>query len=77
MRPTGSFINEIATLSEGPVPDSRLTHHSGIARRRLYEGLEALLQGARAVNDLDTAADILTVLEKWRKLHPGSLMLDT
>jgi hypothetical protein len=78
-KPMGStwfLINETTTLSERPVPGSRLTHDSGTARRQLYEGLEALLQGARAVNDLETAADILIVLEKWRTLHPGSLMLD-
>ena len=71
MGPTGCLISEIATLSERPVAGNRRTHDSGIDRRELYEGLEALLQCARAVNDLETAADILIILEKWRNLYRG------
>jgi hypothetical protein len=59
------------------VPDSyterqELLNHSGRCRL-LIDGLERLLNEARAADNLSDAADLLALLEKWRLQGPAAI----
>ena len=66
MRTSSRFRGNATTnLRPPPIPDIRLALFKPVHRRRLDDALEAVFNRACATNNLDAAADVLTVLEKW------------
>jgi hypothetical protein len=65
MRPTAFLIRRTSNLHAPPIVGSRLVQSTRSHRRRLDDQLAAIFHRACASNNLDTAADLLTVLEKW------------
>jgi hypothetical protein len=65
MRPLGFSLSSITRLHEAPIPGSRSGRTNWPHRRRLDDALEAVFQRACATNNMDAAADVLAVLEKW------------
>jgi hypothetical protein len=70
-RPLAFLVNRSSGLSEARVPDSRPVPVHHIARRRLIDDIEEVLKRACAGNELDSAADLLTLLEKWHLRRPA------
>ena len=68
MRPwsTYRFYNMRSSMSAPRLPDApREADARQNQRRRMEDLIETVYTKARAVNDLELAADLLTLLEKW------------
>ena len=75
MRTFGFRGNTTTNLRPPPIPDIRLALFKPVPRRRLDDAMIAIFEQACAGNNLDGAADVLTVLEAWherRSLRYGS-----
>jgi hypothetical protein len=83
-RPLAFLVNRLSGLSEARIPDSRLDPVMHSSRRRLIDAIEEVMKRACAGNELEEAADLLTLLEKWharratqygrdRRLHRADL----
>jgi hypothetical protein len=65
MRPFGSLIDKTVKFREPTVPGARLDRVNPSVSHRLDEGIADLFNTACILNDLDAAADLVTLLEKW------------
>jgi hypothetical protein len=72
MRTFGFLINKSSALHEVRVPGARLARVNQSLRRRLDDDIEDVFHRACAANDLDAAADLLVVLEKWHSRRSAS-----
>jgi hypothetical protein len=63
---TFGFINAKNTrLHEVQIPGARLARVNQSLKRRLDDDVEEVFNRACATNDLESAADLLALLEKW------------
>jgi hypothetical protein len=67
MRPLGFALSSVVRLREAKTPDALFRRPHGHHRRRLDDVLETVFHSACASNNLDSAADVLAVLEKWHE----------
>jgi hypothetical protein len=67
MRPwsTFRFYNCASGMSEPRLPAPRPEDARHTSRRRMEDQIETVYNKARAANDLEAAADLLALLEKW------------
>ena len=72
MRTFGFLVNRQSTLHEVRIPSDRLARVSQSLKRRLADDLEAVFNRACAAADLEAAADLLVVLEKWHARRSAS-----
>jgi hypothetical protein len=72
MRTFGFLVNRSSSLHEVRIPGDRLARVNQSLKRRLDDDLEAVFNRACAANDLESAADLLTVLEKWHARRSAS-----
>jgi hypothetical protein len=72
MRRFGILVNKSSALHEVQIPGSRLARVSQSLRRRLDDDVEDVFLRACATSDLEAAADLLTVLEKWHARRSSS-----
>ena len=66
MRPFGSLIDKAIQLSKPPIPAPRLARVNPPVMSRLDEGLTELFDHACITGELEVAADLLALLERWR-----------
>jgi hypothetical protein len=69
MRQFGVWIDTLTKLRDPPVPDQRMARVNPSAPSRLDEGIKDLFDYACISSDLDAAADLLTLMEKWLTRH--------
>jgi hypothetical protein len=67
MRPIGFSLRISPGFREVPRPGNRLAPANWVARRRLDDALVEIFNRACAGNNLDAAADLLALLEKWHE----------
>ena len=67
MRSFGFLLKNATSLHEPRIPGPRLARINQSYRRRLDDGVEEVFHRACATNDLEAAADLLTVMEKWHE----------
>jgi len=72
MRPFGSLIDKAVKLSKPAIPDRRLARVNPPVMSRLDEGITELFDHACITGELEAAADLLTVLEKWHARRSAS-----
>jgi hypothetical protein len=65
MRTFGFLVNKSASMHEVRIPGARLARVNQSLKRRLDDDLEEVFARACATNDLEAAADLLALLEKW------------
>ena len=65
MRPFGTLIDQTIKFREPTIPGSRLERVNPPVTHRLDEGIADLFNDACIINDLDAAADLVGLLEKW------------
>jgi hypothetical protein len=65
MRTFATLVGSAARLHAVAVPGARPVDFNRRPRRRLDDSLVDIFERASASNNLDAAADILTILEKW------------
>jgi hypothetical protein len=84
MRPFGSLIEKAAKFREPPIPGARLDRVRPATVHRLDEGITELFDYACITGDLEAAADLLALMEKWHarrayddeeQRRPGSVQL--
>jgi len=64
------LVNGSSALSEARIPDANLAPVNQSVRRRLIDDIEAISKRACAANEIEAAADLLTLLEKWHTRRP-------
>jgi hypothetical protein len=65
---TFGFINTKNTrMHEVQIPGARLARVNQSLKRRLDDDVEEVFNRACATNDLESAADLLALLEKWHQ----------
>jgi hypothetical protein len=62
---TFGFIGKKTNYSEIQIPGARLARVNQSLKRRLDDDVEEVFSRACASNDLESAADLLLLLEKW------------
>ena len=67
MRTHGFLLNRSCSFRAPGAPGDESALDMRSCRRRLDDGLQAVFNRACGSNDLDAAADVLGVLEKWQK----------
>jgi hypothetical protein len=72
MRTFGFLVNRSSSLHEVRIPGDRLARVNQSLKRRLDDDLEAVFNRACATNDLEAAADLLAVMEKWHARRSAS-----
>jgi hypothetical protein len=72
MRTFGFLVNKSSALHEVRIPGSRLARLHQSLKRRLDDDVEEVFQRACATNDLESASDLLSVLEKWHARRSAS-----
>jgi hypothetical protein len=75
MRAFGFRTNVATSLRAPPIPDARFALSRPSHRRRLDDAMVAIFERACQANNLDAAAEVLTVLETWherRSIRYGS-----
>src|SRR3954468_21597440 len=72
MRTFGFAVNKRATLAEMRIPSARLARVNQSLKRRLDDDVEEVFHRACATNDLEAAADLLALLEKWHARRSAS-----
>jgi hypothetical protein len=65
MRSFGFLVNRNTSLHEVRIPGSRMARVNQSLKRRLDDDVEEVFHRACATNDLESAKDLLAVLEKW------------
>jgi hypothetical protein len=65
MRTFGFIGNKTTRMHEVQIPGARLARVNQSLKRRLDDDVEEVFNRACATNDLESAADLLTLLEKW------------
>ena len=66
VRPFGSLIEKGIKFREPSIPDARLERVNPPAMHRLDDGITELFNNACINNDLEAAADLIALSEKWR-----------
>ena len=64
-------LNPPATFHGAKHPSVGMAHADLSPRRRLNDGVEAIFTRALALRDVEAAADLLAVLEKWHAQRPA------
>jgi hypothetical protein len=72
MRPFGTLIDKTIKFREPSIPGARLERVQPPAINRLDEGIKELFDNACLSNDLDAAADLIALAEKWHARRPYS-----
>ena len=72
MRMFSVLVDKAVRFREPPVPDSRLTRVNPPAANRLEEGLVEVFTLACAAHDLEAAADLMALMEKWQTRRPDT-----
>jgi hypothetical protein len=72
MRPFGSIIDKAIQLRKPPIPDPRLERVNPPVMSRLDEGIMELFDQACVTGELEAAAELLALMEKWqaRRAYP-------
>ena len=65
MRMFSVLVDKAVRLREPAIPDKRLTRVNPPAVNRLDEGVMEVFTLACAASDLEAAADLLALVEKW------------
>jgi len=65
MRPFGTLIEKTIKFREPTVPGARLERVNPPVTHRLDEGVADLFDHACIINELEAAADLVALLEKW------------
>jgi hypothetical protein len=65
MRTFGFIGSKTTRMLEVQIPGARLARVNQSLKRRLDDDVEEVFNRACATNDLESAADLLTLLEKW------------
>jgi hypothetical protein len=65
MRTFGFVGNKIVRADEGQAPDARRASVNSSRGRRLDDSIRDIFDRACATNNLEAAADLLTLMEKW------------
>jgi hypothetical protein len=66
MRPFGSLIDKAVQLRKPEIPDRRLERVNPPVMGRLDEGVMELFDHACVSGELESAADLLALMEKWQ-----------
>ncbi len=66
MRLISAFLGNSTSLADAAVPKNRLDRIGQAAHRRLADSIEESFQHACLLGDLETAADLIGVLEEQR-----------
>ena len=69
---TFGFIGNKTNLHEVRIPGARLARVNQSLKRRLDDDVEEVFSRACASNDLEAAADLLILLEKWHARRSAS-----
>jgi hypothetical protein len=72
MRTFGFLVNKSTSLHEISIPGARLARVNQSLKRRLDDDVEEVFHRACATNDLEAAADLLALLEKWHMRRSAS-----
>lgn len=72
MRAFGFVGNKTRPLHEVQIPGARLARVNQSLKRRLDDDVEEVFNRACATNDLESAADLLMLLEKWHARRSAS-----
>ena len=65
MRPFSFRGNKSSAMTEVAIPGARLARVNQAHKRRLDDDVEDVFHRACATNDLESATDLLLLLEKW------------
>jgi hypothetical protein len=65
MRPFGTLIEKALKFREPSIPGARLDRVVPRTTNRLDEGINELFEFACITNDLDTAGDLVALIEMW------------
>lgn len=65
MRPFGTLIQKTLQFREPPIPGTRLDRVTPRAAFPMDEGIKELFDYACITKDLDAAADLVALLERW------------
>jgi hypothetical protein len=65
MRTFGFIGNRTPRMAETQIPGARLARVNQSLKRRLDDDVEEVFNRACATNDLESALDLLALLEKW------------
>jgi len=72
MRTFGFVSHRTPRAQELQIPGARLARVNSALKRRLDDDVEEVFHRACATNDLESAADLLTLLEKWHARRSAS-----
>ena len=72
MRMFSVLVDKAVRLREPAIPDKRLTRVNPPAVNRLDEGVMEVFTLACAASDLEAAADLLALVEKWQARRPDT-----
>jgi hypothetical protein len=72
MRTFGFMLKKSSGFSEPRIPSARLARVNQSLKRRLDDDVEEVFNRACTANDLEAAADLLAVLEKWHARRSAS-----
>jgi hypothetical protein len=72
MNPFAIFSKKGAATREQRIPDNRLARVTQSFQRRLDDDIEAVFNRACISNDVDAAADLLALMEKWHERRKTS-----
>ncbi len=72
MRTFGFIGSKIRSHNEIQIPGERLARVNQSLKRRLDDDVEEVFSRACASNDLESAADLLNLLEKWHARRSAS-----
>lgn len=65
MRPFGTLIDKTIKFREPSIPGARLDRVTPRTEHRLDEGINELFEYACITSDLEAAADLVQLMEKW------------
>jgi hypothetical protein len=65
MRPFGTLIDKTIKFREPSIPGARLDRVTPRTEHRLDEGICELFEYACITSDLEAAADLMALIEKW------------
>lgn len=72
MRNFGFILKKGSSANEMTIPGARLARVNQSLKRRLDDDVEEVFNRACATNDLEAAADLLALLEKWHARRSAS-----
>jgi hypothetical protein len=69
MRPFGTLIEKALQFREPPIPGPRLDRARPRSPHHLDEGIIELFEHACITSELEAAADLVALMEKWHSLR--------